>query len=366
MDINHMTSAGFWKGQGHFIAAECSGGLPHLEGCRGSVVFRTSGTTGEGKWIVLEKESMLVSARAVNEWLDVVPESRWGLALPTNHVGGFSIFARCFEAGCGLSVFERKWNAFEFTEWISNEGVSHTSLVPTQVHDLVAGGIQAPSSLKALVVGGGRLSPESGQAARDLGWPVLASYGMTEAGSQIATQPLASLEQSFSACQMAVLPIWEVRVSEENLLEIRGDALFAGKIEEGRYHPRESEWFKTSDRVEVIGNTLVPLGRADSLVKIMGELVDLEKAERKFSELAGNRMETGRFALVAVPDARKEHKLVVVFEGADVSDLIEEYNRSVSGVERIEESIVVDEFPRSSLGKLNRWKLTRVVTDIDH
>ena len=73
---------------------------------------------------------------------------------------------------------------------LADRGVTHTSLVPTQVHDLVKADLRAPETLKAIVVGGGHLDAATGRLARTLGWPVLASYGMTEAASQIATQTL--------------------------------------------------------------------------------------------------------------------------------------------------------------------------------
>ncbi len=111
--------------------------------------------------------------------------------------------ARAFAAGCGFSEFGRRWDAPAFAAWLAENQVTHTSLVPTQVHDLVAAGVQAPVSLRAIVVGGGHLDAATGRAARALGWPVLASYGMTEAASQIATQGLDSLKTLY---QPAPLP----------------------------------------------------------------------------------------------------------------------------------------------------------------
>ena len=187
-----ICSACFWEDRSPFIAGEWEGVDPPVPD--GSVLFRTSGSTADARWIVLGKKGLLLSARAVNAWLDVREDSKWGLALPLNHVGGFGVLARAFSARCGLACFEGKWDPERFARWVETERVTHVSLVPTQVHDLVGGGFPGPESLRAVVVGGGHLDSESGQAARDAGWPVLASYGMTEAGSQIATQRLELLE----------------------------------------------------------------------------------------------------------------------------------------------------------------------------
>ena len=208
-DIDQITCAEFWEDPGCFVAGEWEGDLPDVSVPGGCLLFRTSGSTGEGKWVVLGKPALLVSARAVNEWLGVDKPSVWGLALPLNHVGGFGVVARAYAAGSGLEVFPGKWNAGEFAEWIVRAGVTHTSLVPTQLHDLVKSKISAPTCLSAVVVGGGRLEEILGEAARGLGWPVLASYGMTEACSQIATQRLSSLGKPFGEAGMELLPIWE-------------------------------------------------------------------------------------------------------------------------------------------------------------
>lgn len=360
----HLTSSEFWESPEHFVSGGWEGNLPVLEGCGSSVIFRTSGSTGDGKWVVLEKSSLLLSARTVNCWLGVDKDSRWGLALPTDHVGGFAILARTYEAGCALSALRGKWDAEKFTRWIAEEAVTHTSLVPTQVHDLVDTGAVAPANLKAVVVGGGSLSDELGQAARKLGWPVLASYGMTEAASQIATQVVASLEKSFAEAPLEILPIWKCSVDENDLLSISGDALFKGTISAGKFIPRERGPFLTNDRVVLDGSTLVPLGRSDLLVKVMGVLVDIGSLEKRFLELAGGTIEEGSFVIIPLRDERKEHVLLGVFENGESSCCVGAFNRVSPGTERLDGFHVVGKFPRTSLGKIRRAKLAETVSRI--
>lgn len=347
----------FWKDHDCHIPG---GGLALIECGGGSVVFPTSGTTGPPKWIVVRKDALLHSARAVNGWLGVDAASVWALALPMTHVGGFGVVARAYAAGCRLAVFQGKWDAVRFAEWSASEGVTHASLVPTQVHDLLAAGLTGSPTLRAVVVGGGRLSPESGQAARDAGWPVLASYGMTETCSQVATQKLDALGKRFVDCPLEVLPIWETETTEKGLLRLRGDALFCGIITGGDYHPRQEEWYTTKDRVKLSGNKLRVLGRADSLVKVVGELVDVEVIEKRFMETCPGKLREGSFAVVTLPDARRENRLVAVFEGEVLQDCIERYNKQTPGPERITECIAVAEFPRTTLGKIQRGILAKL------
>lgn len=328
----------------------------------GSVPFQTSGSTGAAKQVVLTKEALLISARAVNEWLRVDGTSAWGLALPLHHVGGFGVAARAYAAGCRLTAYEGKWDAARFTEWIGEKGITHVSLVPTQIHDLLAAGLHAPPSLAAVVVGGGKLSVEHGQAARDKGWPVLASYGMTETASQIATQNIELLHEPYAASPMELLPIWEAEETPEGLLRIKGEALFAGTIENGSFRPREGAWFTTQDRVTVSGNSITPIGRVDSLVKVMGELVDLEAVEKRFLEIARGTVREGTFAVIAVPDPRRENALIAVFENPcqAAEAAYASYQSQAAGPERFTRLFSTPCFPRTELNKTRRSDLKQI------
>jgi O-succinylbenzoic acid--CoA ligase len=364
MDRSSYLSQPFWDDPTNCVVGGGLDDIPDLETKGGAVIFKTSGSTGAPKWVVHEKRAMLVSAEAVNGWLGVDSQSKWGLALPIDHVGGFAILARVFQAGCGFTELDGKWDAVNFHGWICEEGVTHVSLVPTQVHDLVEAKLQAPESLLAVVVGGGRLSETLGQAARDLGWPVLASYGMTEAGSQIATQSMNDLSKPFCEGDLEILPIWQVDSDADDRLKISGEALFRGNLfqEERRvrFEPTFSKSFLTNDRGSVSGNHLKHLGRMDALVKVLGVLVDIEAVERRFLEVAAGKVFPEKFAVIALPDSRNEHVLVAVFEGEIPAGCVEDYQRVARGLEQITEVFQIEKFPRSSLGKLRRGELREI------
>ena len=361
MDTALLTNADFWNDPAPFAAAD----IPDIPELRGHVLFQTSGSSGTPKWIALSKTALLTSAGAVNRHLDVTPASCWGLALPPHHVGGFGVAARSYAAGCGFRDFGHRWDAGAFAAWIAENQVTHTSLVPTQVHDLVSEKIPAPPSLRAIVVGGGHLSGETGRAARALGWPVLASYGMTEAGSQIATQHLGSLGGIYQPAPIPLLPIWQAELSPEGKLRIAGPALFSGVLTcQGgiwTYHQRTGEWHGTSDLAELENGGLTPLGRADLRVKVLGELVDLEAIEQELAALSEGKLTPGSFAVIAIPDARAEHVLVPVFDASTdetvIHFILTEYARKVPGFRRLRPAVVLEDFPKSPLGKPRRSEL---------
>lgn len=354
-----LATRSFWIETKPFAAGNFSGKVPALPELRGHVLFETSGSSGVPKWIALSKTALLASAAAVNRHLEVTQDSRWGLALPLHHVGGFGVAARAYEAACRFVRFDWRWDAAAFASWLAENEVTHTSLVPTQVHDLVVAGARARSSLRAVVVGGGHLDVATGRAARELGWPVLASYGMTEAASQIATQDLSALENLYQPAPIRLLPNWRTETAPDGRLRIAGPALFSGKLrrDDGTwvFEPRTGDWHQTEDRVGIEDGYLTPLGRADSLVKVLGELVDPEAIERVLASLSGGALAPGSFVVAAVPDARAEHRLVPVFDAVADADVIRNalfaYAEKAPGFLKLGPAVRLENFPRSPLGK---------------
>lgn len=369
MDASLLTSSAFWNDPTPCAAGTFPGNLPDLPDLAGHVLFETSGSSGRPKSIALSKTALRVSAAAVNRHLDVSHSSCWGLALPLHHVGGFGVAARAFEAGCAFQEFGRRWDAAVFAEWLAENQVTHSSLVPTQVHDLVTAKLPAPASLRAIVVGGGHLDAGTGQAARNLGWPVLASYGMTEAASQIATQGLDLLETIYQPAPIPILPIWRAEISPEQTLRISGPALFSGTLvrenEAWVFKPRLSEWHQTLDRVALANAALTPLGRADHLVKVLGELVDPESIERELADLSDDKLPPGSFAVIAIPDDRAEHALVPVFDATLDPDLIAavlaDHERQAPGFRKLRPAVILEVFPRSPLGKPRRTEILAAI-----
>jgi O-succinylbenzoic acid--CoA ligase len=192
---------------------------------------------------------------------------------------------------------------------------------------------------------------------------------MTEAASQIATQPLAALAHPYQPFPIPLLPLWRAEVSAENLLRIAGPALFSGALiaRDGAwiYHPRDGEWHETRDRVALENHAITPLGRADTMVKVLGELVDPEAIEREIAALSGGKLALGSFAVVAIPDARAEHALVPVFDRGvdkeDVENLLKLHAAQLPGWLRLRPIVILDPLPRSPMGKPLRARISEMV-----
>lgn len=316
------------------------------------VLFQTSGSSGESKWVALSKTALLASARMVNKHLGVETGARWGLALPIYHVGGFGILARSFLSGGNCQVFHESWDPIRFARFVYTQSCEYISLVPTQVNDLISKRCICPANVKAVIVGGGSLTDSQLTNSRALGWPIFRSYGMTESASQIATGDDGD-------GWIQILPNWSTRVNSDGLFEWKGEAGFTGYVSSGAegfelFDPRESGWFTTQDRVEIDSSKLRVLGRSDSLVKVLGELVDLAVIETKLKQQLGFDC-----VIFTSPDERRGVKLVAVVESTEpVTD------EGFCGLEALESCICVEAFPRSPLGKIKRAELRKKISKL--
>ncbi len=325
----------------------------------GHVLFATSGTMGGRKWAALSREAILTSARMVNDHLSVDQSDHWLLALPHFHVGGMGVLARSYALGCSLSRLSGPWNAIQFHALVEQQHVTLSSLVPTQLFDIVEAGLRAPDSIRALIVGGGRLDDCLYEQALAYGWPLVETYGMTESCSQIATSDVC--ERS-----LRLLPGWQTKVTAGGQLCIKGGALLSAYVtcreSVCRMHdPKVDGWFETGDLVNIDANRLLVKGRLGRCVKVLGELVNLDDIEHQILELgeaSAVSLYSHGVSVIALEDARKGCKLILcVQQDGEYSALLESYHGICHPAERIDEVLVTEEIPRGPLGKVQYSRL---------
>ncbi len=322
----------------------------------GHVWLSTSGTTGVLKLTALSKNALLASAAAVNRHLQSDAGDVWLCVLPTFHVGGLGIYARAFLSDARVVI----------SGW---DGVTLASLVPAQVSDLVRDGVEAPPSLRAVVVGGGALSAELYASAHALGWPLLPSYGMTECCSQVATAK-PDVGRGFSppppwegglkprltptrAPDLLLLDHIEARIESDGRLALRSESLLTGyATENGFIDPKVDGWFITEDLASLEGRTLHIQGRRGDFVKIGGESVDLSRLDRILADVVSG---SGADAAVfPIPDVRLGHVIALAVASGDPDAIAAAFNARVFPFERARRVVRVPEIPRTPLGKLMR------------
>lgn len=335
--------------------------FPHLVA---HIWLATSGSSGPIKWTALSKKALLASAKSVNQHLSVNKEDRWLNPLPHFHVGGLSVSARSYLAQ--FEVINCEWNAYEYYQKVLTEKITLSALVPTQVFDLISLQQPAPSSLRAVIVGGGRLSSPLYDQAIKLGWPLLPSYGLTECASQVSTMPLKDVFTQQP--RMEILSHIKAVTTAEGFLKIQSESLLTGYAIEvqGDWQfsdPKEDGWFCVMDKVVIDDSYIGIFGRDTDFIKIGGESVNLSRLRKIWEEITIDYSDFGDSYLIPFEDARLGHVIHLVTTLTEKMDQqLLSFNEKVLPFEKIRKVHQVDSIPKTVLGKVCHQELIKKIT----
>jgi O-succinylbenzoic acid--CoA ligase len=260
-------------------AAGTPAGSAPLDHDAPAVAILTSGTSGRPKAALLSHRALAASAAAWSAAL--LPARGWLLCLGLGHVAGLGVVWRALGGGLPLTIVAPDEPAAALEALARGAAApSHLSLVPTQLARLLdaAGDAPPPAGLRAVLLGGAPIPPDLVSRALAAGWPVVPTYGLTEAGSGVTALPA---EHAAEAAERPgsvgrPLPGVEVRIAaagQDGLgeIEVRTPAAFSGYL--GR--PAETAaafsddgWLRTGDlgRQGTEGHLVVVDRRADLLV----------------------------------------------------------------------------------------------------
>ena len=152
-----------------------------------SIIY-TSGTTGRPKGAILTYGNHWWSAVGSALNLGSQPDDRWLACMPLFHIGGLAILLRGVIYGWSVVVHDR-FDPERVNDAIDRHGISVVSVVSTMLERMLAqrGGRPYPTSLRCVLLGGGPAPLPLLEAATAVGLPVMQTYGLTEAASQVAT-----------------------------------------------------------------------------------------------------------------------------------------------------------------------------------
>ena len=149
------------------------------------VLITTSGSSGQPRLIDLSLDALVASATLGARAIPFGAGDVWQSSLAPAHIGGLMIFVRAMVLGGSVKL------APSPRQWSDLAGVTHVSLVATQLARLLEDPAEPPTSLKAVMLGGGPSSMALRDAALNRGVPLYSTYGLTETSSQVATGALA-------------------------------------------------------------------------------------------------------------------------------------------------------------------------------
>ena len=319
-----VVAEGRWRGEvGEALTVEsiaeeasrCRHGdpqIPHPEEPDSPLaILFTSGTTGMPKGAVLTQENFRASAKASAANLGGDADQRWLACLPLYHVGGLAMLLRASYYGAGL-VLHSRFDADAVIASLEDDGITHLSLVENALAQVVGarGEKRFATALRAVLVGGGPVSASLLHCARAVSMPVLQTYGLTEATSQVATErlsaadgrtagpPLPGVELRIVDGEGALLPPGEV-----GEIEVRGPTVMSGYWADAVATAQifRSGWLRTHDLGTVDGDgRLIVFARRSDLIVSGGENVYPAEVERALATHAA----IAEVAVVPWGDAR--------------------------------------------------------------
>jgi O-succinylbenzoic acid--CoA ligase len=329
------------------------------------VVVLTSGTTARPKGVVLSTAALAASADA---WLAALPPATgWLLALGLGHVAGLGVLWRAIAARVPVRIVPRTDPTAMLAALGESPPVSHVSLVPAQLVRLLdaAGDSPPPGMLRAVLTGGGTVPAALVTRAIAAGWPVVPTYGLSEAGSGVTALSAADAREAPGS---AGRPLPGVRVEIDGAagdgvgeITVRTPAGFTGYLDgAGAEVP-----IRTGDlgRLDAEGRLYVIDRRTDRIVR-GGENISPAEVEAVLGEHAF----VADAAVVARPDpvlGQVPVAAIVARPGAaDPGDeaILRSCRASLAGFKVPAAIVRLDALPHTTGGKL-RHDAVRALVD---
>jgi len=347
-------------------------------------VMWTSGTTSAPKGVILTQRNYAHVARVMAQAVSLSRQHRWLVALPLFHANAqYYCFAAAIHVGASVALTA----TFSASRWVESAralSVTHASLFAAPVRMILA---RTPSGTPPLALthvwfaqnlGAGHYREFSqlvGTLPRQL-------YGMTETVAIVTADDGDPARHDVIGRPVAgrVVGLIDPATGLEptpgepgmiNVLGRRGVDLFAGYLDDPMTTERsfvregDREWFSTGDlatRDET--GRLHFVGRVDDVIKVSGENVSLTEVEAILAHAPG----VLEVAVVARPDPVRDHVPVAFVVPRDrqappnLEMLSAWASEELSPASRPREWILIEELPRTSVGKVRRFALDTAPT----
>jgi len=312
---------------------------------RAMVHVATSGSSGSTRLVRLSAQNVAAAIRSSQERLGNSADDSWLLCLPLHHVAGLSVVWRTMAAG-GAVVALPRFEAGLAASALSERAIV-ASFVPTMLRRVLEKGHRFDSVRWVLVGGAATGSGLIGRGA-DAGLQVLASYGMSETASQVATVAPGEVRASIGTVGRPLAGM-AVELADDGEILVDGHAVFVGYVgEEDRSGPHH-----TGDLGSIDGEgKLIVHGRRDDAITSGGETVHPATVEAALEEHPA----VEAAVVFGVADDDWGERVVAVVQATEIGgpQLSEWLRGRVARHETPKAIQVVDDLPRLSSGKVDR------------
>lgn len=366
-------------------------------------IIYTSGTTGNPKGVMLSYKNVMFNIDAVSKSVPIFKEeSNVMILLPLHHVFPL-IGSLVAPLSVGSTVYIAEgMNAEAILKTLNQGRISLIIGVP-RLYDMLVKGVMNKinasvvtrllykvvkaigsdslskivfksvhtkfgGNIEFLVSGGAALSHETATILKTLGFYVLEGYGMTETAPMITFTRPGKRKIGYTGDP---LPMVEVRIAENGEICLKGDNVMQG------YYQRKEEteqilkdgWLHTGDIGVLDKNGLKITGRIkEIIVTSNGKNINPELLEQDFIKQSQYVEEIGIFlhkdVLHAAIRPNMSNIRLQSLENMDVliKDEVSKFNLQNTTYKRIKQyHIISTEFPKTRLGKLQRYKLPSLI-----
>lgn len=372
------------KGGEAFRASNANPMLPHDEAVHfaehgaalfdetaNALVLFTSGTSGRPKAVCLNWGNLCNAATASNASLGRLGEGFWQAALPLFHIGGFEIVVRSILNARPFLLY-RRFDARRVLDDTITFGATHLSVVDKMLQDMIA--LEEAALIKnyrVLLLGGAATNPITLVKALAQGASVFASYGMTETSSQIASR---LVDEEYEG-RLRLLPGYDVQIINPDergfgQLAVKGPGVFSAYLNAQAAFTADG-FFLTGDTASFTEEGLKIQERLSDMFVSGGENIYPAEIQDKLLRIPG----VGDAYVFGAEDVAWGRRPVAMIERSHQEDLKEgsrerspqifatevreSSERRLSKLYRPRHICVMDEFPRTGIGKVDKEGLRR-------
>lgn len=340
-----------------------------------AAIMYTSGTTAKPKGVLITHENYLFAGHSSVLYQQLTPADRYFIFLPLFHVNSQYYTSMAMLVCGGTIVLERRFSSSTFWDTVAKHQPTVSSLTATIIKMLLETPVQAneaPNSIRQAAYGLQVTVDDLDKFQQRFGIKLFQWYGLTESITSNIVTPLyeempTDPKTGIYAIGKAALG-HQVKILDEDRQELpplavgeivlTGPSLMKGyyKNPEATAKTLQNGWLFTGDNGYINSDGFIWfVDRNKDMIKRAGENISSMEIENILS----GHPAVQACAVVGEPDQLREEAVIAyikIYEGQQVTDdeLRQFCEQYLSYFKVPQEFRVIDDFPRTSIGKIQK------------